>query len=291
MDLADAALAIIDTADPSVLSEPAVAMRTSWAKAQRAHASGDLGRQLEWRKAALAACERCGDQRNWCSAALNLGIAYAILGDFDRAEVEAKRAAAIAERLGLSYVVAACKNCLGLVIAQRDNDFDLARKLEHEAIEAFTGRELRFEGGSRVRLAIVDTMAGDYAAAEAGAMKAMEVLPAASSIRIHALAVMARARLLAGRVPEAWVAAKQAMQAYVAFGHNTEEGDALIGLVYAEALEARGDHEGAREAIGKARDRLLTRAANVTDAKLRGSFLEKIPENARTLALAETWGA
>jgi predicted secreted Zn-dependent protease len=68
-----------------------------------------------------------------------------------------------------------------------------------------------------------------------------------------------------------------------------EEGESLVRLVWAEALEANGRHDEAREAIGRAHARLMERAAKIGDEALRASFLERVAENARTLELAAAW--
>ena len=68
-----------------------------------------------------------------------------------------------------------------------------------------------------------------------------------------------------------------------------EEGEALVRLAYAEALWAGGDREAARRAIEEARARLLARAARLGDEALRGRFLDRVEENARTLALSAAW--
>ena len=60
-------------------------------------------------------------------------------------------------------------------------------------------------------------------------------------------------------------------------------------VLHAEALHANGEHRAARAAVAAARDRLLARAACIGSDAWRRSFLENIPENARTLALAEAW--
>jgi hypothetical protein len=62
-----------------------------------------------------------------------------------------------------------------------------------------------------------------------------------------------------------------------------------VRLVRAEALHAASDIEGAREAIGTARERLLASAGKISSAELRRSFLERVPTNARTLQLAKEW--
>ena len=68
-----------------------------------------------------------------------------------------------------------------------------------------------------------------------------------------------------------------------------EEGEALVRLAFAEALEASGDHRGACEAIAIGRTRLLERAGKLRDAEFRRSFLERVADHARTLALAAAW--
>jgi hypothetical protein len=64
---------------------------------------------------------------------------------------------------------------------------------------------------------------------------------------------------------------------------------ALVALALAEALHATGDLEAARRTIAAARTHLLAIAGKIPDPAYRQSFLDDVPENARTLALARTW--
>jgi hypothetical protein len=50
-----------------------------------------------------------------------------------------------------------------------------------------------------------------------------------------------------------------------------------------------GLDKAARRTIEAARERLLSRAEKILDADLRKSFLERVPEHARTLSLARQW--
>ncbi len=93
-------------------------------------------------------------------------------------------------------------------------------------------------------------------------------------------------RLAEGRPAEALAAAEEAISLLTALD-GIEEGEALIRVVYAEALAAAGDAAGARAAAAEARERLLARAARVVDPELRRSFLERVPENARTMKAGE----
>ena len=63
----------------------------------------------------------------------------------------------------------------------------------------------------------------------------------------------------------------------------------FVRLAHAEALHATGAHEAARRAIADARVRLITIADRIPDPERRNSFLDGVPENARTLALAQSW--
>jgi hypothetical protein len=64
---------------------------------------------------------------------------------------------------------------------------------------------------------------------------------------------------------------------------------AFVRLAHAEALHATGAHDAARDAIARARAYLLGVADKIADPSYRASFLEQVPENARTLALATAW--
>jgi hypothetical protein len=64
---------------------------------------------------------------------------------------------------------------------------------------------------------------------------------------------------------------------------------AFVRVVHAEALYATRAHDAARRAIGDARKQLIDIAGRIPDPAFRHSFLEGVPENARTLALARVW--
>ena len=49
------------------------------------------------------------------------------------------------------------------------------------------------------------------------------------------------------------------------------------------------DCEAARETLRRAREQLLERAASLEDEASGKAFLENIPANARTMALAREW--
>jgi tetratricopeptide (TPR) repeat protein len=102
-------------------------------------------------------------------------------------------------------------------------------------------------------------------------------------------ATLSAVRLAQGRAGDALAAAEDAMARVAAMGGCGLFRGAFVRLAHAEALHATGAHDAARDAIGRARAYLLEVAARVGDPSYRASFLEQVPENARTLALASAW--
>jgi hypothetical protein len=103
------------------------------------------------------------------------------------------------------------------------------------------------------------------------------------------LASLARLRLAQGRAAEAREAAEDAFATAEAIGGYGMFRGAFLRLTRAEALHATGALDAARAAIADARARLLAIAGTIEDPAYRRSFLEAVPENARTLALAGDW--
>jgi hypothetical protein len=103
------------------------------------------------------------------------------------------------------------------------------------------------------------------------------------------LATLAMLRLAGGRAEEALAATEDAVARMAAMGGCGLFRGAFVRLAHAEALHATGAHDAARRAIAEARGRLLAIAGAIADPDYRRSFLEHVPENARTLALAREW--
>jgi tetratricopeptide (TPR) repeat protein len=110
--------------------------------------------------------------------------------------------------------------------------------------------------------------------------------------RPGALATLAMIRLAQGRARDALAVAEDAVSRCAAMGGAAGIfRGAFVRLSHAEALLATGAHDEARRAIAEARARLFSIAGRIPDADYRTSFLEAVPENARTLALAREWVA
>jgi hypothetical protein len=103
------------------------------------------------------------------------------------------------------------------------------------------------------------------------------------------LATLAALRLAQGRAEGALAAAEDAMARSEAIGGCGLFRGAFVRLTHAEALHATGAHDAAARAIAGARARLLAIADKITDPAYKASFLERVPENARTLTLADAW--
>ncbi len=252
--------------------------------------AGDPGAYLRLCEQAAAQFDRAGDLRSVTNALVHIGFAYIEVGGYRESEVALRDALAGAERMGLHNVVATAKHNLGMALA-RLGALDEAAVFEAEAIRlAVAQSDRRMEGASRHYFAIIRQLQNDFEQAESEALLAAEALQVAPPLRAHALATVGHIRLAQQRVAEALAVAKEAMDLLESLG-GIEEGEAKVRLVHAEALEASGDHEGARKAIDVAAVRVWERAGKIKDENWRRSFLDHVPENARTMALAQEWTA
>jgi eukaryotic-like serine/threonine-protein kinase len=190
------------------------------------------------------------------------------------------------DRLGLAGTRAMALHNLGLTVALQGR-FAEGIALEEEAVAlARDSGARRSEMAARFYLARIALVAGDPGHAERESRSMLEEPAALACDRAHAFAVLSAAAAAQGRQADALAAARQAMEILASEG-ELEDGESLIRLAHAEALHAIGDAGRAAAAVAEARAGLLVRAGKIADAELRRSFLERVPENARTLALAE----
>ena len=144
---------------------------------------------------------------------------------------------------------------------------------------------------ARGRWALAEALrrGGDLDGAEAEAEAAIEL--AVPLEQPGVLATLAAVRLDHGRAGAALAAAEDAMARAAAMGGCGLFRGASVRLAHAEALHATGAHAAAIGAIARARAQLLAVADAIADPGHRASFLDQVPENARTLALARDWSA
>ncbi|HSK04545.1 MAG TPA: AAA family ATPase [Kofleriaceae bacterium] len=177
--------------------------------------------------------------------------------------------------------------CLSWIHADR-GALDEARALALQMAEQ--GRAQRdplTESRGRWALAEVLRRSGDLEAAQRELGVALEM--AMPLERPGVLGTLAQLRLAQGRIEEALAAAEDAIARCADMGGCGVFRGAFLRLAHAEAQHAGGAHDAARRTIAGARARLLAIAGRIPDPAYRRSFLEDVPENARTLALARAW--
>jgi hypothetical protein len=143
------------------------------------------------------------------------------------------------------------------------------------------------EGRGRWALAEVLRRDGDLAGAERELAVALGIAMRLDQPGIRA--TLSAVCLAQGRTAEALAVAEDAMARIAAMGGCGLFRGAFVRLAHAEALHATGAHHAAHDAIARARAYLLEVAGRIPDPSYRASFLDQVPENARTLALARAW--
>ena len=285
-DRADRLFARIDALLPlSPPPEPRTLGAIAYARGTRALDQAAFVACFAEYRAAHAAYLGAGDLRASSIALQSLAYAQMRVGLYAEAEGPLRDAVAASERMGLRHAALGAAHNLGLALA-RLGQLDEAKKLEENAAAVFEAEDNhRIAAGARAYLATIHLLAGDVSAAEREARRAIAIGTSAPSVRALAYATLADALLAAKDIAGAVAAAREAMRILDEIG-GVDEGDTLLRLVYARALDASGDAASAHDVIVDARTRLLERAAKITDPALRSSFLERVPENADTLALA-----
>lgn len=280
-------LRLVDEVDALLASHPQddqlVVARVHELHGHRAMSLGDVGQHRAFLEAAADAHELLGSERNAATCRVHAALSACKLGEWERAESLLRSALLAAERLGLPLVEMAALNNLGLALMGQAR-IDEAIAVERRAVEVgVQAADARIEGGARAYLAMLLLRAGQPEAAADEAGRAGDALSIDPATQALARAVHARAKLALGDAEGALELARRAMEVLRADGALTE-GESLIRLAYAEALDATGDAVAGRLALTIAAEKLLRRAGQIDDEELRRSFLERVPEHAETLA-------
>ncbi|HMJ16334.1 MAG TPA: serine/threonine-protein kinase PknK, partial [Polyangiaceae bacterium] len=211
-------------------------------------------------------------------------IACSSLGQYERAQEAFRSALATCERIGLSTMQTLAG--LGIALAKGGKIAEGRALLERALDESRQHQGRRISGYLLVMLAELHIEANEF---ESAAENAGEALDSGSPpLEAFALATLTRARVALGRIDEALESARAAV-ALAESGVNIDEYTPLVHSAHAEALNASGQHRAARVAIRIARDGLLETAHRMDDPTLRESFLSRVPENIRILAIARAW--
>jgi eukaryotic-like serine/threonine-protein kinase len=278
----------IDDLADQFRDEPSVAAPISSIHRVISIYAGDLEGGRAYAEAAIAAFERAGDLRNACLERTTLGFALHEMGAYSEAVDAWRDVLSGALPMGLHNLAALARSNQGYALAYLGS-IGAARALLTEGLESLAAQgDQRQVGCAQTYLAIAQRLAGDLGEAEAEAWRATESLASSAPLQPMAFAVLASVLLARGDREGALREARRAAEALEALGY-VEEGEARIRLAYAEALAANGDRATASVVIAAARDRLFARAERLQGREARESFLERVPEHARTLSLARTW--
>jgi tetratricopeptide (TPR) repeat protein len=240
---------------------------------------------LELLEQSLAGFVEAGDVRNACQTRSDVAVVCLDVGAYEQAEPLLRRSLAEAEQLSLYTTIPQVKVSLGAAMMGVGN-LDDARTTLAEAVAALDSEgHRRMQGAARGYLALALSKLCDFEAAERAARETVELLQG-TAIEPFALGVLASILLKRERPDQALEAAERAMAQFREFG-SLEEGESRLRLAYAEALDKLGDSRAA-PAMAEAKQALLARADAIADPARRQTFLERIEENYRTLALARS---
>jgi serine/threonine protein kinase len=262
----------------------------AWRKvvcAELATHAGDVSVYLAHTEAATEHFTFAGDVRNACLQWHNYGNALMQLGAYARAEIVFREVLDLAEPMQLNLVPGALAN-LGFTLS-RIGALDTAWQVESEALRRCGEQgNRRFEAVASIYLALILAMQRDLEAAVQLARAGVTLAATSPPTLAQAHAVLSAMLLLRDESAEALVEARKAMELLERLG-GVEEGEALIRLMLMSALAREGDTKAACAAAREARDRLELRGDRIANPSWRRSFLNDVPEHARTLELAAQW--
>jgi eukaryotic-like serine/threonine-protein kinase len=253
----------------------AFAFRGGWAE-------GDPWAGLKSAELARESFQEAGHIRGALLAQVFLGMNLWLLGALPEAARELGGTMSANEELGPVFALRTL--CFVGTLADQ-GALEEARANAAVLIQIGQARQMPVaEERGHLSLADVLRRTGDLAAAEREALAAKG--GPTPLYHLAAMATLAAIKLAQGRAAEARAAVAAALEQAEAQGGAGFRG-AFARLVHAEALLALGEREQAASALSAARARLLAEAERIRDPALRQSFLSAVPENARTLALAE----
>jgi serine/threonine protein kinase/tetratricopeptide (TPR) repeat protein len=248
-------------------------------RAQLAAASGDLGERRHAYWAAVELYRERGDVRRRAQASVNLADVDNRLGAYDDAVRALRIALDDCAALGLEHAAAYARANLAYALV------GLGR-IDEAFVAIASAREVAARVGDR-RLADVCELYALRARqargedVRVGALELARALEATSPpLAALAFACAARAALPSS---DALVLAERAAALVTEVG-TLEEDDAEVAAVHAEALEAVGRADAAREVRAIARAGVLAAARRIADPAWRERFLHDVPAHRALLA-------
>ncbi len=269
-------------------AEPTTIAYLERAGGARAAFAGDLFGSITHLRAAAAAFEDAGDLRTACSTKKTLGWYLGECGALEEAERSLRESMIFAAKMGLSNLLPHAKHDLGSPLL-RLGKLAEARQSQEEALAEFQLQgDRRLESGAHAMLSAIATADGRDEDAVKEALVAIECATSAP-IRFTALARLAEAHAAFGRHEEALKAADSAL-GLIEETKASEECFVVCLLAKATSLFALGRDEEAEKTLERATKEVKSRAEQIRDPDLRASFLKRIPENERVLAMASHRG-
>ncbi|APR76749.1 Adenylate cyclase [Minicystis rosea] len=257
--------------------------RAMWAR----YIERDPWTALENDRAALADIELAGDRRNAPLLELYVGLDLCQLGDYERSEEEISRGMAKAPPESNAALFGAY---FYIVLAQQRGALEEALALSTSLHETSAARgEAAMVATARILRGDARTRLGDLAGADEDFAAAA---PYAANVPILGLAratLLASVRLAQGRAEEAVSLVEWALALGNTLGLHHYFWHARLMLVHAEALLVLERVPAARAVLQAAREDIEGRAAKIPNPALRRSFLERIEDHARVLALAKRY--
>ena len=288
VDVADRALAhVLDRCVPLAPDAPLLRARLDRARGLRLMYDGDVGGTLDAFRASAQAYAAIGDHRHATMQELNAALALLELGSDEEAGVIIARCTAAAERTALDVCLPFAHRSMSRVLLLR-GELTEARALAERAMSGFHAQgHVAYVGSSRQYLAEILAECGDLE----GALRELDValveVESSHAVYLEVLGAQAEVLLRAGRVAEAVATAREGTERLTAEGGGMAERESRLRLTLVDALDASGDVDGAARALRDAAESLERRARPIGDPALRRSFLGRVRENARIVALAK----
>ncbi|MFO0612193.1 MAG: hypothetical protein U0414_06385 [Polyangiaceae bacterium] len=255
------------------------------ARSARADHAGNTEAELALLEACARSFELAGDTRNACFQRVNVAATLIDIGDYRYAERVLRGTLESSSRLGLRTVGMFANVNMGLVLTRMGRHDESLHYLSIGCDEADAQKITRFQGFSRIYRSYALMELGRPSEALSDAEAARDIAAKWPTVHAHALGAIARVLVALERPDEAMAAATAAVAELQGLG-GSDEGEEIVLLAHAEAALALGRRSAAGEVIRVARGRLLARADRISQPAHRQNFLEKVPENRRTLELA-----
>jgi len=222
--------------------------------------------------------------RQRCIVASYQGKALMDLGDHAGAEAVLRENLKVAERRGEAMPLTYARACLARLLALVAPS-DRLDEPEQLARAAIAGKNLSLLGPAHGVLAELALRRGDLEAAEAEARTACEWVRPFPTYSWDLVALRVRVLLALGRAEEALALSEATLQQFERIG-MAGQGEIDLRLAVAEAREAAGRPEAAREMLRLTLPRLRLRVEDLPDTAARARYLTQVPTHARLLALA-----